>query len=375
MSEIVFILGAGASRLAGGPLMTDFWDKAGIFFKKDTNGRIDPDYELVKRARSKLQSTHSKSRLVVSNLEEVYGAFEMAKLIGYLGDLEKEDVDKLPTAMKKVIVKTIESSISFPRLNGNTLAPRPYHDFTEMIMELANGNDKRVSVITFNYDIGLDCAVVQHPKAINYRLDGVPDIANAIDLLKLHGSLNWGFCQECDALIPWNVRDILANFDPFPRTGNEIKISISGSFAHFPHNKAHNVTGPIIVPPTWNKTHDYQQLASVWRAAALTLQEATNIIVCGYSFPNTDQFFHKLYALGSTGEAIVAKFLVYDPDPKVEAHYKDILGPGIEDFHFKKMTFDEMITDLRSEYGLSSRNKPVSALGYVDRFPTRPDWA
>lgn len=58
-----------------------------------------------------------------------------------------------------------------------------------------------------------------------------------------------------------------------------------------------------------------ERVQNVWRRAATRLQEADNVFVIGYSWPNADQFFHQLYAVGTAGESILRRFWVLDPNP------------------------------------------------------------
>ena len=61
MSDVVFILGAGASRHMGAPLMYDFLDVAMDQRKTLQNTPIEKDYSKVFDAIAKLQIVHSKS--------------------------------------------------------------------------------------------------------------------------------------------------------------------------------------------------------------------------------------------------------------------------------------------------------------------------
>jgi hypothetical protein len=55
-------------------------------------------------------------------------------------------------------------------------------------------------------------------------------------------------------------------------------------------------------------------------------QETENI-------PETDFFFHNLYALGAAGEKILRRFAVFSPDDSgaTEKRFKALLGPGARD--------------------------------------------
>lgn len=82
MSETVFILGAGVSRKAGAPLMDEFMDAADDLRKTDFRG--DKDFDLVFKGLHALRSVYAKATLEVLNVESVFAAFEMAKLLGGL---------------------------------------------------------------------------------------------------------------------------------------------------------------------------------------------------------------------------------------------------------------------------------------------------
>jgi len=92
VSKIVFILGAGASKESGAPVMNNFLDIAKDLYS--TNAIINESrshFEQVFRAIGLLQSVHSKSNLDLENIESIFNAFEMGKLInripGYDGDI------------------------------------------------------------------------------------------------------------------------------------------------------------------------------------------------------------------------------------------------------------------------------------------------
>src|SRR5271154_3289597 len=91
MSKTVFIIGAGVSKGAGAPLMNDFLDVAYRLGKTDASGNAD--FDLVFRGRDALQSVFSKSTMDLLNLESVFVAFEMAKLLRRLGTLSVEEVE------------------------------------------------------------------------------------------------------------------------------------------------------------------------------------------------------------------------------------------------------------------------------------------
>src|SRR5690349_3875432 len=80
-SDIVFILGAGASFHCGGPLMRDFLDRAFAIHYANPTGRYKDDFERVFSAVAALQQIHSKSELDLRNLESVFTTLELARVV------------------------------------------------------------------------------------------------------------------------------------------------------------------------------------------------------------------------------------------------------------------------------------------------------
>src|SRR5438034_6616029 len=98
MARTVFVLGAGASKEGGAPVLNDFLDTAEELLRQNRVGKAAEQFELVIRARNSLQAVHSKAILNVRNLENVFGAFEMGRMLRRCGLLGLEDIDKLPAA-------------------------------------------------------------------------------------------------------------------------------------------------------------------------------------------------------------------------------------------------------------------------------------
>lgn len=327
----MFILGAGASREAGGPLMSDFLDIAeGLIKSNETGGAADA-FELVFRAKSALQIVHSKSTLDLDNIESLFAAFEMANLfMRPLGPLKIEEVEGLPTAMRHLIVQTLQRRILFQSNGEQVLPPTPYPGFVNFIDQLLQRHDNEVSVITFNYDLALDYAFHFFPMAIDYCL-GVGLRAGALHFMKLHGSLNWTRCSksECNAILAWYLDEYFSHH-PWGRVKKgvvrfDLADRIQSSLIHC--NKPRS-PDPVIVPPTWNKTQYHKEIENVWRRAAQHLSEAENIFVIGYSLPETDQFFRYLFALGTMSDRFVKNFWVFDPHTEpLKARFSQLLGP------------------------------------------------
>ena len=341
----VFILGAGASADAGVPLMADFLEKAMAL--GPALGDLGPNpFELVKKARAMLQQAQSKARLDIRNVEAVFGAFEMAELFGRLGSLDDEELRRLTSSMRRVIVRTIEHYLEVQvDLKGRITTPRHYDKFGALVRALTDAGHQ-VSILTFNYDLGIDLGLWLNKLDIDYCLDTpqpTPHAPLPIELMKLHGSTNWAQCtnHRCAGRRPiahW-VPTIVDNLEAKwrleggGRRKGPIRLSVASDLSQLKCVCGQSCADePKIIPPTVSKSGLHRELASVWQRAAHRLQQAQNIFVIGYSWPEGDHFFQQLYALGTSGETILSRFWVYNPDERVRERFKNqLLGQQARD--------------------------------------------
>jgi len=93
--KTVFILGAGASRQAGGPLMFDFFDKAEELYRTGRVGEANYAFEDVLSAASELQGIHAKAYLNLDNFETLFGAIEIAVITGKFARRSNESIEQV----------------------------------------------------------------------------------------------------------------------------------------------------------------------------------------------------------------------------------------------------------------------------------------
>lgn len=363
----VIILGAGASRAAGAPLMYDFIDKATkIYRERDTRWAL-AHFERVVAARRQLQLAYAKSNIDLDNIENLFSTFEMASLIGSVSNLSPNEVNKLPVSLRYVIMRTLESSIQYSVTNDSEYvnAPYPYNAFAELIVEMSSGkNAEPVTVINFNYDLCLDYALTLLDAKFDYGLNGKPK--ENLRLFKVHGSLNW-FKDEKLGDITYNSltkfpKDRFINRyginDPESKSIDTMEIIFG------PSVWGDKITpDPLIVPPTWNKGWYHQQLQSVWQNASTALHSAENIYVIGYSLPDSDQFFRSFYSISTLSDTIIENFMIFDPcrSQSIIDRFKSLLGPAIlsrNKFNFKNTDFNGAIKFLAKQYNCEVEDIP-----------------
>ncbi len=92
--ETVFILGAGASKEAGGPLISDFIDKAEKLYRVQLrhDKNVSIHFEDVFNGIAELSGVFAKSNIDLDNIETLLGIIEMAYLIENFGKRDLEPI-------------------------------------------------------------------------------------------------------------------------------------------------------------------------------------------------------------------------------------------------------------------------------------------
>lgn len=166
MARTVFILGAGASKEGGAPVMREFIDVARDLLARNRVGKAQAAFERVFSAIAALKAVHSNSRLEIDNIETLFAACEMAKTLGRFPGLKSvEDIVVVLTSLKQMIVTTLEMTLPFQLTNEGSAylqAPTPYGKFADLILHLKTRCRPvhSVAILTFNYDIGCDFGLI-----------------------------------------------------------------------------------------------------------------------------------------------------------------------------------------------------------------------
>lgn len=212
--------------------------------------------------------------------------------------------------------------------------------------EVHRGNP--VSILTFNHDLLAENALEllspnRYPGSWclghSYGLGDIEIIASAgdqfdigcpgdidqhVQLLKLHGSVNWVF-RTRDPYPPGNIEQrnqrklfLWTNKQLPERQGIKLQTQRGRNWYLW----------PLIVPPIYEK-HGFirHELQEVWKRASEEVARAERIIFWGYSFPQAD--LHARYFFESAAnlnDALRSPVLI-NPDPSSESALWEVLRP------------------------------------------------
>jgi NAD-dependent SIR2 family protein deacetylase len=270
--KVVYILGAGFSKDAGGLLMADFFRRRKLGSRRK---RLNQAYPYMR----KLLRRSIKDGLIKDwNIEEFFNIVSEADLL----DLEFKrkpfirsnwKASKIYEWLVSCIVNELLLSMSEKLGNKNPQPPSVYVDFANKCLK------RGVCIVTFNWDHIPEWLLFRKFGSLNYSLDdfrrvdrSLGDISNkkGIKLLKLHGSVNWLACANPDHPIhvynSWEVQKMNLDYC----------------------RKCHYQLFKLIVPPVWHKRGYAQRISELWERAADELCTADRIVIIGYSLPVFD---------------------------------------------------------------------------------------
>lgn len=319
----MFFLGAGASYCDGVPLQKDIVPE--ILFPQEQ----DFENSELRRIVSKFISdnfSYSEESGTFPTLETIFSFIDyfIDNDVALNKDYTLENLRLLKEALVKLIYFITSRSAKSP-LSKWEIEKQGREDDSvySFLWERSIQTNRNFSVITTNYDNQIDDAfdkwVYAKHGLIDYCIDflnytkeegligfdwwvnprePIPDWSDCdprpIKLIKLHGSLNWKYCNCCSQTIltPWNKHiDLttgeLPKFDP-SWMGEIDSANVCPRDGH--------PLSTMIVPPTHSKVLKHPVVQSLMYEAQKEIRLAKKVVFVGYSFPDADIHIKAMFA-------------------------------------------------------------------------------
>lgn len=161
------------------------------------------------------------------------------------------------------------------------------------------------TIISFNYDLIVESLLASANKEYNYELGcqvGTSE-AQAMPLLKLHGSINLYYCPSCSKVFFFSPR-----VTRHPVAHGKHSVTNGSHAAHIPEItdnplicrqcSTKDKTAALrhfIIAPTLFKSFTLPALRRLWFTALQALAGASRIYIIGYSLPKADILSHQLF--------------------------------------------------------------------------------
>lgn len=303
----VLVLGAGFSKPAGGPLLSELFDPA---FRAKSAAPKELWAALFERRREFYPDGREK------NEEDFFSEVWRAAAIG--GPVE---IGVTSWDAKKILhhlIIHLASTCGSIKLRKGTRLWQKYCEFFSALVE----HSKSLDIVTFNYDplveqilhdSDIHFAYVS-PGSIYYADDAraktVEQSGRAIRIAKLHGSANWALCHRCSE---------------FPES-KSLVLSLKKAYVPKPRIRCpfcDRLTESGIVPPILEKAGTIEQYQPSWIESRKLLKKADQVIISGYSLPPGDAASRSLLRdAASVSERKGAVLLVNGHHPDTERFYE-----------------------------------------------------
>jgi len=202
--------------------------------------------------------------------------------------------------------------ILFGLLSSRMLPAEPNEGHKAIANYLADHTDARI--VTTNYDCCVDRALTAQGVPYTYCIDfknpmpTSPGEANPIALVKLHGSLNWFYCETCQEVhwidIEATVNDFVQDRASYPVIG--VCKDCGGQ------------RRGLLVPPLAMKFDVAPPLNPLIDRAAAAFADIDVIVVVGFSFADADLYISRMVSKAMQAHE-KTKVLMLDPDRSVVA--------------------------------------------------------
>lgn len=334
MGKNVIILGAGFSKDAGIPLLSELfqaiWDAAyrGTIREQKLTETEHQVFRDAVRARDYLDRYHGRAIFDDKNVEDLMSLLSFGVMGGGRSD------KRYFLAVKKAIALLIQKSClvkhhdlpmegdlgQMTRIKG----PFAYLKFWSLLFSQKRATGELPTIISLNYDLVLELSLLQlfnneyfnrHNWPSEYlRVNYHFQKAN-YELLKLV-PINWPSSDPTKLPIPGLsvVRSASAGASDL----TEIDILKLHGSLNFTTNREKPLltsycSDPFIQPPVFNKSGGGTD-SGIWKCALQRLKEAHNVIIIGYSLPKSDVYMQYFFKAGIGPNTNIQKIIVFNPE-------------------------------------------------------------
>ena len=167
-------------------------------------------------------------------------------------------------------------------------------------------------IVTTNYDCCIDLALINNNVPFSYTVDFVnPHVLRntsdaACPLIKLHGSLNWFYCETCQEVRLIDISQTVGDYTN--QRGEYPIISVC--------NECGGQRRGLLVPPHAMKFDIAPPLQPLIADAASYFEKGTLIVVVGFSFADADLYISRML-IKAMQASNRTKLVIVDPDATV----------------------------------------------------------
>jgi NAD-dependent SIR2 family protein deacetylase len=207
--------------------------------------------------------------------------------------------------------------------------PNPTHEEIVKFVKVHHES----SIITTNYDGCMDEAILRAGMRLKTYIDeenssiGIEDAEKTpVDLIKMHGSINWTYCDSCQAVKEFDLLFLKETYKE-----DRLSYPVMGLCKN-----CGGLSRPLLVPPLSFKILMFPKLIDLWNSAKEKIEEADFLIVIGYSFAEADTYITKIIARSMSMNEN-QKMIVVNTDPELVTTLKSRFEAQINGFDSERI--------------------------------------
>ena len=302
--DVVFIFGAGASYASGAPLQKDILP---LILESESKELLEsPIHKVIKEFISN-NFIWDKDSGYYPTLEEVFGFLDY--FIQKRETLNRKYSTRMIIEIREALIKLTHYIISSTKASPSNV----YRLFWEAVYRY----NKNISTITVNYDTHLEDAFLHmFPRNIyldyclslaNYDYSNEVDARNwwvnprepvlclgnaepiSIKIIKIHGSLNWKYCNCCNQILltPLDKKIDLGIGDSSWKSRIHEETPGAGLVGRT-CSRDDNEYQTLLVPPSHLKDLSHPVNSRLFIETSEEIRRAEKVVFIGYSLPEVD---------------------------------------------------------------------------------------
>lgn len=332
--EVCFLLGAGASVAEPSNIPTvanllpELWLRAGKLGRDEIDKLAEwCDKHGVTNIEDLLTAAY------ISNFSAKNG--NVTQLLDYFlfkGDADNDERGEYYARKRSLKVDSASISslqdtlqVLFALLTGRMIPAKPNAGHEAIVKFLKNRSG--VSIVTTNYDGCIDEALLSKKVNVNTYIDEEKiENSSSTPLIKIHGSINWTYCDSCHDVREF---DLLKQKEAFG--SDTFSYAVIGIC-----RKCGGQRRPLLIPPIGLKFIMFPSLIRLWNEAREKIEKSKYIITVGYSFSDADTYINKIVER-SMSVNNKQKLIICDPNQKLVDSLRKKYSARIELFDSKRI--------------------------------------
>lgn len=322
-SKVVFLLGAGASQASGIPTVNGLLDELLDQARRTRRDDLEPLIEYCE-GREDIDIEDLLTAAYLSDL--AITDRHIVRLLHYfLFSKDNDELEETPSA-DVTSVNFIQDTLQILfGLITSTMIPKDPNETHVAIREFIDSHEN-TSIITTNYDYCMDEELLGN----GFGLEGTIDDTRftkkdrTVKLLKMHGSINWPYCESCQSTDHIEPVTVKQSFED-----DSLDYPVIGICPECKGRRR-----PLLVPPISFKFMMFPPLIDIWNQAKEALIEADYIISVGYSFSDSDAYIYKLVSKSMTDQPDTSLVNI-NPSSGVTNRLRERFSTDLTDFDSK----------------------------------------